>query len=400
MNSKDINDPIINMILAEGKWDVANVRIATDDEIYISKLYEQIDEELTSTLSRLDESISNDDVAEELVESLEEIAESKELTKDQIVYAKVVSDRLDELFGGRLTNFLRGKGFKTHKELGRPDNHKLLTRRIQDDPEAAARYGLPSRGKPRDPARAAKVAAVRLARRKQAAVDRIRARGGNFAKAADDMDKSGYTTRGLQGYLKGELPAPVKGKKAGMLDAARQAGNSRRAELGIMPVLRAEKAQTSKPKSKAKSSEAPAATPNAPAQASTAQASTAQAASKTSGKVKKATGSAKGSGKKKTKSNVASSSSAPATKKPVQGELFVFGKPKKGESNNAGLGHRVPNPSVVAANKDATARAKARAKGGKKAGAKAEQQVGHTVYEGDGITLAESIIYNVKNRLL
>lgn len=106
MNSKDINDPIINMILAEGKWDVANVKISDDAERYYVETFIKLDEELDQELSRLDESVTEDDVVEELLEELETLAEKEDLSDDEYIFANVLESRLDEILG----RLLRGVG--------------------------------------------------------------------------------------------------------------------------------------------------------------------------------------------------------------------------------------------------------------------------------------------------
>lgn len=106
MNSKDVNDPIINMILTEGKWDVANVKISDEAERYYVETFTKLDEELDIALSRLDESVTEDDIIEELVEELEALGEKDDLSEDEYIFANVLESRLDEILG----RLLRGVG--------------------------------------------------------------------------------------------------------------------------------------------------------------------------------------------------------------------------------------------------------------------------------------------------
>lgn len=109
MNSKDINDPIINMILAEGKWDVANVKISTDIEKYYTETFEKLDEELTQQIKRLDESVDDSEIFVELFEEFERLANQEDLTEEEHIFADVLETRLDE-FVGRLLRGLKDTG--------------------------------------------------------------------------------------------------------------------------------------------------------------------------------------------------------------------------------------------------------------------------------------------------
>jgi hypothetical protein len=103
---KDINESIINTILNEGKWSVANVPVNNESDSRYIALYESLSEELTQELNRLDESIQDEDIVEGLLQEYEALADKDELTEEESVYADVLEDKLQEgLFG-----YLKDKG--------------------------------------------------------------------------------------------------------------------------------------------------------------------------------------------------------------------------------------------------------------------------------------------------
>ncbi len=228
---KDINDSIINTILNEGKWDIANIPVAKDD--YLEDLYNKLDEELTQEINRLDESVTDDDIIEQLVEALEDIADRSEvedISEEELVYFNVVNDRLDEIFGGRVKNLLTGKGFKSDKAV----EHE---KRMKSDPLYARRRGG---------AEAMKTAAKGLASRKRQALGRLKRK--KLLTGPQTGEAAKRVTQSLGGMMQGKEPAKPRTNAQKLARVKMTARNSRMVPVGSVPQVPAVRATTARKK--------------------------------------------------------------------------------------------------------------------------------------------------------
>lgn len=325
MNSKDINDPIINMILAEGKWDIANVKISNDAERYYVETFIKLDEELDQAITRLDESVSDDDIVEELLEELETLAEKQDLSDDEYIFANVLESRLDEILG----RLLRGAGDMARRGVtgvkNVADKAKAFYQRGKGDRLGAART---ERG---------------IEVRKNAENIRKRLRQHSDREAAG-IKKAG----GMSSYL--QSPEAQRAKKARQTTLKLAVGDDLAKGLTA-----ARKRREGSP-------------------------GTDYATSLAQGDKARARSSMKRAGERE------SSVSTTATTKFRGGtdaeRRKAFNARNKGQFQKGNKPVKKSPPPEVSKEK------------------KTEGDLAHTEYQGEGMTLAESIIHNVKNRLL